>query len=383
MLNARWHREPAPDPMVVQEPELAQPQGIAVLATAVDAKWGEGPALASGTVLEPRTMAIEAGVLEVEFYSGARLVIQGPATVELRSEMEVFCRRGRLVAYVPPPAHGFRAVTPDLTVVDLGTEFALSVPQAGATEVHVFRGAVELPRPDRKQPLKLVAGEAARVENTVLKTIPADSKGFLGERELSQLASGDVDRREAAWLAAAAALNHDPAVLAHFIFPRNDGACRTVDNRVARGAIDTTSASIVGCGWADGRWPAGRAVELKSPGDRIRLDVPGLLHEVTLLAWVRIDALPNDYHALLAPDGLAAGTLRWGITKRGQLRLSIARSSGRVEPNWEVVMSPPVVTPDRFGQWIMLVATFDGKVVRHFVDGAEVKSGRVTAPHHS
>ena len=195
-----------------------------------------------------------------------------------------------------------------------------------------------------------------------------------------RLASGDLGRRQAAWQDAADTLSRDPAALAHFTFSREESASRTVANRAAVSPRAAASASIVGCGWADGRWPIHRAIELKSPGDRIRLDVPGQIHSVTLLAWVRIDAMPNDYHALLAPDGLASGTLRWGLSKQGQLRLGIAKQSGQVEPNWEVVISAPVVTPERFGEWVMLATTFDGKVLRHFLDGEVVKSGAAYSP---
>jgi hypothetical protein len=366
-------------PSTDQPPATLAP-GAAVLGASVDVEWEDAPGSAPGAVLEPGMLAIKSGALQVEFYSGARLVIQGPARVELRSEMEAFCHSGRLSAYVPAPARGFRVDAPGLSVVDLGTEFAMAVPPVGPPEVHVFTGAVELPPADRAQPLKLVAGEAVRLESATLKAIPADRRGFLGEAELMRLASGNDGRRQAVWRDAAATLDRDPATLAHFTFPREESASRTVANRATAAVPAAAPASIVGCGWADGRWPGHRAVELKGPGDRIRLDVPGQLHSVTLLAWVRIDALPNDYHALLAPDGLASGTLRWGLSKRGQLRLGIAKASERVEPNWEVVIGPAVVTRECFGQWIMLATTLDGKILRHFLNGEVIKSGEAYSP---
>jgi len=137
---------------------------------------------------------------------------------------------------------------------------------------------------------------------------------------------------------------------------------------------------VVGCAVAEGRWPLLRAVEFRGPGDRLRLEVGEAFEAVTLLAWVRFDTLPNTYHALLAPDSLAEGTLRWGLTGDGELRLGIARKSGKTEPNWEVIMTPPVMTPDRLGRWVLLASTFDGKMIHHYVDGKLVKAGDAYTP---
>jgi hypothetical protein len=37
-----------------------------------------------------------------------------------------------------------------------------------------------------------------------------------------------------------------------------------------------------------------------------------------------------------------------------------------------VVESAPVVTPERLGQWLLLATTFDGKTVRHYLNGEAV-----------
>jgi hypothetical protein len=153
-----------------------------------------------------------------------------------------------------------------------------------------------------------------------------------------------------------------------------------IANRAAKGNSPASSATMVGCTYSEGRWVDNRSVEFKGPGDRLRLNVPGPFKALTLLAWVRIDALQNSCHALLTPDGLALGTVRWELGRQGELRLGMARESSKAEPNWEVVISPPVITPDRLGQWVQLATTFDGTTVRHFVDGAIAKEGRAFSP---
>lgn len=375
------HRQPAGDPASTDRP-TAIPSGIAVLGASVDARWADAcRAPASGSVLQTGPLGLESGAIQIEFFSGARLIIEGPAEVDLVSEMEAFCQSGRIRAYVPSPARGFKIEAPGITVVDLGTEFALNVSPNGPAEVHVFSGAVQLGRPSGVEAVvTLSAGEAARVEAEAIQPMPASREGFLDELELTRMATRESQQRRQTWQSAAATLSQDPATLLHLTFQGETDWGRTVANRAAGSALASSTASIVGCGWADGRWPGSRAIEFKSPGDRLRLDVPGSFTEVTLLAWIRIDALPNNYHALLAPDGLAPGTLRWGLSRGGELRLGIARQSSSPEPNWEVVIGPESITPDRLGQWVMLATTFDGATLRHFVDGQIVKTGRAYSP---
>ncbi|MEZ0264613.1 MAG: LamG-like jellyroll fold domain-containing protein [Phycisphaerae bacterium] len=354
------------------------PAGVAVLASTVDATWA-ADAPGPGAVLSPgKVLNLSAGAAQVEFFSGARLIVQGPAEVEVRSEMEVYCRGGRVTALVPPPARGFKVSGDRLTVVDLGTEFGVSVPPTGPAEVHVFGGVVEVyPSGATTPAAKLSAGEGGRVTDRAVERIRATPLTFVREADYAALTPGDERRQITAWRRATAAIDQDPATLAHYML--SDDGQRTVPNAAAGGG--GSAATIVGCAPADGRWPGARAVEFRGPGDRVRLDVGGGHKAVTLLAWVRLDSLPNTYHALLAPDGLAEGALRWGVTREGELRLGIARRSGKPEePKWEVIMSGAVVTPERLGRWAMLASTFDGKEIRHYVDGELVKAGDAFCP---
>jgi hypothetical protein len=310
----------------------------------------------------------------LEFFRGTRLIIQGPADVELQSENSAFCRRGRFSAHVPAPARGFRLGAPGVAVTDLGTEFGLNVPEGGPPEVHEFAGEVEAAADGGRSPaVRLSAGQAVRAEGPSLRAMPADRAAFLDEPGFARLASGDRRRRHNAWAAAAEALSRDPTALAHDTF---ESADRSVPDRAGA----SPPAAIVGCGREDGRWPGTPAVVFAGPGDRVRLDVPGKFSAVTLLAWVRVDALPGDLHSLVTPDGAEEGTVRWNLGRDGGLRLGIARRSDRPEPDWEVVIGPPPATPRTLGRWTLLASTFDGKTIRHYVDGEMVRSGAAFSP---
>src|SRR2546426_784547 len=136
-----------------------------MLNRTADAQWNqdhEMPRL--GAPLEPGQLRLEAGLAEVIFYSGARLVIEGPAEVQLISQNGAFCRRGRIVAEVPDQARGFRVETPQTIVTDIGTSFGLDVKNE-ATEVHVFKGNVMLGRSAHGGSQTLREGSGALIES--------------------------------------------------------------------------------------------------------------------------------------------------------------------------------------------------------------------------
>jgi hypothetical protein len=122
---------------------LSSPANFAWLINAQDCRWKgndqkPGPDMRSGKVLR-----LERGLAEIEFDRGARVILQGPAGLELVSATTARLLYGTLTARVPPPARGFTVLSPSGKIVDLGTEFGLSVDPEGATSVRVFTGLVE------------------------------------------------------------------------------------------------------------------------------------------------------------------------------------------------------------------------------------------------
>lgn len=97
---------------------------VAVLTRGVNLEWESAP-ITPGTPLSPGLLKWKSGIAQIEFYQGARILIEGPAELQLVSSGEATCTRGKLSANVPPQAKGFRINTPKGTIVDLGTELAL------------------------------------------------------------------------------------------------------------------------------------------------------------------------------------------------------------------------------------------------------------------
>jgi len=110
---------------------------------------------------ESQSLAIKSGLVELTFDSGVRTLIEGPAAIEVTGGNSANLGKGRMVANVPKGAEGFTVEYPDGRVIDLGTEFALNIPQnQKGAEIGVFRGEVEIY--DRKQniPLKVLEDHA-------------------------------------------------------------------------------------------------------------------------------------------------------------------------------------------------------------------------------
>jgi hypothetical protein len=118
----------------------------AAIITQIDGvSIGEGPAaLRPGMRLKPGVLAIGEGKLQLEFLKGAQVVLVGPAELHILSSEAATLTAGRAAARIPESARGFVLNSPDAAIVDLGTEFAVSVDEQGQSEVHVVEGEVEV-----------------------------------------------------------------------------------------------------------------------------------------------------------------------------------------------------------------------------------------------
>jgi hypothetical protein len=116
---------------------------IAWLTNAQDCQWTDKDEEPGRDMQPGKRLRLERGLAEIEFDRGARVILQGPAGLELVSAKSTRLLYGTLTARVPVAARGFTVLSPRGEVVDLGTEFGLSVDPGGATTVKVFTGLVE------------------------------------------------------------------------------------------------------------------------------------------------------------------------------------------------------------------------------------------------
>lgn len=359
------------------EPRGTTSKAVAMLNRAVDVQWdqrSEAPRL--GSPLEPGWLRLKSGLAQIVFYSGARLVIEGPTDLQLVSPSEATCPYGRLIAEVPPQAKGFRLNTPQMNVTDLGTSFGLDAKDT-QTELQVFKGSVEFQHTNSTVRQNLNEGAGAVSENSgTLRFIPVNPATFATLFDLQLRSSAAEVLRHEQWQAASGRLDEDPSLLVHFTFEQAESADWRLPNTSLR-KLSGVDATIVGCQWAEGRWPEKRALEFRGVSDRVRLSVPGEYQSLTLAAWVRVQGLDRQINSLFMSDGFEAGTVHWSIRHDGVLGLTAIGS----EPgNYQICASPPVLTLDQFGLWVHLAAAIDGdaKRVTHYLNGVPVSQEALT-----
>ncbi len=135
--------------------------------------------------------ALKKGLMEITYFSGARVILQGPCTYEIDSAAGGFLSIGKLTARVEtvkpqaanqkseiinhkspnpqsPIPNPFVVKTPTAVVTDLGTEFGVEVERSGETFSRVFQGTVAIQwardgLPVEGAEVRLGANEAARV----------------------------------------------------------------------------------------------------------------------------------------------------------------------------------------------------------------------------
>ena len=227
---------------------------VARLTRTSHATWQQAEQPANGAPLQAnQKLLLKQGLAEIEFSTGAIVVLEGPAELELgtrsaeretrnvptsnfqlsTSPNSCSLTLGKLYARVPEQAHGFTVHTPTMTVVDLGTEFAVEVGSRGSevgmgnvktptsdlrpptsTEVHVLRGEVSVqpaahtlnqaspipPTSDLRPPTLLKAGEAVVSEagDAAPRAIKAEPSRFVRELPKEEVAAINPKRERGA-----------------------------------------------------------------------------------------------------------------------------------------------------------------------------------------
>lgn len=170
---------------------IAPVETVARVAATRNCRWsgttaalGFGADVAGGQMLE-----LEAGLAELTFAGGSRLVLEGPAAFRIADADTVELYSGRVAAAIPAEAKGFSVRTPRLVIAESGAQYGLVAGSNGADEVHVFEGAVEAKSVDRHGRVtgmvNLASLEAARfrTSNHRFARFNADDEGFVRSLE--------------------------------------------------------------------------------------------------------------------------------------------------------------------------------------------------------
>jgi hypothetical protein len=348
---------------------------VAMLTRVVNARWVAAPGLATeeGSELPACRLRLTSGLAQIEFISGASVILEGPCDLELLSPTRAICHRGKVRAHVPPQARGFTIAAHGMDAVDLGTEFAVRVEEDGRGEVHVLDGEVEVHDAAGGGVTTLTSERGVNFGGDGLREIRANPDAFVGRAKILELEEAHQKHRYDRWLAYSHELRSDPAAVLYYGFEEHNTWERSLKD-----GVGTRDGAVVGCLWCPGRWPGKVALEFKRLSDRVRIDVPGEFSELTLAAWVRIEGLNKWLSSIMLTDGWEPGEVHWQINARGQLILGVRLGDGPDDGH----RSPTVLEPKDLGRWVHLATTYDShqNVVTHYVNGAVVSRGALPVP---
>ena len=168
------------------QPHVATQQFAASLVKNYNAQWVDGtPAITQGTKLnKDQKLHLAAGFSLIEFSSGARVVLQAPATFMIAGRNGGHLEVGQLTARIGGRENGFTVTTPKSTIRDVGTEFGVHVKPNGEGYLHVFEGLVEL-TPDSKKGepgIRIRSGMSASLDGD--KSLLVNDATFQREKNL-------------------------------------------------------------------------------------------------------------------------------------------------------------------------------------------------------
>lgn len=378
-----------PTNSVEEEAELA---GYATLRRAVGVQWGDpglrgnpGSNFREGDLLPMGMLEFATGVIEVDFFCGASVVIEGPASIELESDWSVRLLAGRLRANVPPAARGFIVKAADSEIIDLGTEFALEVGPESA-RVEVIDGEIEL-RGGKYNGQRLLTGDRQSILGQ-----PNDTESL---SEVSTVE--DVQRRNEAqqqqrlerWNRTSQRLRQDDRMVAYYpIVEMKPG--RQVINEAATG--DERDGVLVGLvGRSTGRFGTrSSGLQFHRPGSRVRVRIDEPFSAFTMACWVKIDTLAHRYNALFMADGYENGEPHWQIRDDGKMMFSVMVDDTidvRVRSIYDdkivkdagkhrVYITETIWEPTQASQWLFLAAVYDpaNRIVRQYANDRMVGS---------
>jgi ferric-dicitrate binding protein FerR (iron transport regulator) len=233
-------------------------------------------------------LQLRAGQLEITFNDGTTATLYAPTHVNLTSADHLHLSRGRVYVNAPTGATGFKVSTPGALAVDLGTEFGVSYSHDLITEVHVFKGAVNLSSsrsvsgtPDAQdQPLELKAGASGFVSWDTGPTPGRQADASLFVRSIDSLAQAEKNANTLeSWREYRDRIRTDPDLVALYDFQRRDSAPRALVNisssRGARlnGTLGDNAAATTAPRWTTGRFPGSQAL-LFTPSFKQFIDLP-------------------------------------------------------------------------------------------------------------
>lgn len=394
LSNSMLKTEPL-NPIAASDSPLQEvkAKGYAVVHSLFDTSEESSANFRSGDVLGADTISLASGSARIDFFSGAQIYIEGPATLEIRSAWEAEFHSGKLRANVPPAARGFVIESNGRRIIDLGTEFGVDTTDDNV-HLEVFTGKVELE--DRE----LLKGQAVSLtkdgQTNVVDTKPDSFSNLFA---VSNSFANSTKQAFDNWQKHSQELSRDPRLIAYYPFTEKS---EEQPDRVSSQSYPVDKeldGAVVMAEWADSRWGNLKsAMEFRRPGSRIRVNIPGEFEALTFSCWARIDSLDRKYSALFLSDSYQNGEPHWQIRNDGEMMIGFMVDETRPQPALETpefmktyegpnaarnYNSPAFWDISMSGQWLHLASTYNPaeRKVMHFVNGEKLSEQTIEDPY--
>lgn len=260
-------------------------------------------------VLNAGLIDMAEGFAEISLTNGVVLVLEGPIRIKLKTADHVIVEKGNLVARVPEQAIGFKVDTPSSEIVDLGTEFAVSVQDNGESEVHVIEGEIKV----------------RATQNHEFEHIFMDQARSFSLDEQVKI----IDSNPKYFMRALPGISPDNPEYLHWTFDdfsQGSYTCQGsgIDNQCFNAQPKTLTGNGSGPAISNGQF--GDALYFNGQDTWLETDFPGIGEDKprTVAFWVKV---PKDFSS-----NNGYGILSWG--------LSVRESAWQISPNPDINDGP-------------------------------------------
>jgi hypothetical protein len=412
-------KQPPPTELAVRPAPVVEKPVPATLELALDARWDGGKAdfqLHEQIPLGPHSL--NRGTVLIKLAGGATMLLQAPADFEVKSQNRVALSRGQLSGSVPHTSAGLTVQTPDMTAVDLGTEFGVDVTPHENTHLEVFDGRVQAtPRSAAQSatepssthatgasnhvtsdltpsaassttlPTVLTANQAVEADagsNALASAAPTPLE-FMRTQELIDCTAPGGNIGLARWKAFSSVLRNDPDLVGYYTFDPTPGDPLKLTNQsVATAGTHDGQLGVPGTadsipGWNVGRWPGKGALQFGDTMNTV-VRIPNdaqLIPAVpfSYMVWLKRQDMARPVHLINAVTGdtrcfdlslIGTEGEKKPVREADGLYLDMGpgAKAAQVQAQGVGKVLPPV------SKWFLLVVTVDAKAITHvYVDG--------------
>ena len=357
-----------------------------IITVAMNAIWSQPNdfSLKVGTAVTPGSHDLNAGVIKLELSGNAVVAIEAPARFEVLPDNKLRLLNGKLCAQLIKSG-GLTVLTPDVTVIDTGTEFAIDVVDGKQTHVEVFQGAVHVTvaNSTNLDGSKNVSADEAVIVTRGSSAVKTDTPRPLAFLRPSQLQTVDGTSYER-WVRFSRDLRENPDLAAYYAFDADSVAANQLKNNAKQTAgYFNGTMGVLGVAdsnplWTQGRWVGKSALQFG--GTKLKAVTVNAQQAMfpnkamTLCCWIKRDDLDKPFHILTGE------TEGWRSFNLGVVRAEGANASTCINMTWAQYNVGSSPAPFNLNRWefVTVTSTFeDGS--EFYLDGKLISVSKSTS----